>query len=154
MPDTSILRGFGGVRVVGNELVLAHNKTPMRLLTGVELATIRFRSVAGTPQDTWPNGANEVATDTAARILAYIERGLLPGLSGWDIADRLQGAFIHNGLRPRVPWRGMDILRNLDAAALDVGVAVWLSAEPAADDPHHFRKMRLSERLSELGWVA
>lgn len=154
MPATSILRGFGGVRVVGNELVLAHNKTPMRLLTGVELATIRFRSVAGTPQDTWPNGANEVATDAAARVLNFFERGLLPGLSGWDIAGRMQGAMVQNGRRPKEPWRGMDILRVLDKAALDVGVAVWLSAEPAADDPHHFRKMRLSERLSELGWAA
>lgn len=154
MPDTSILRGFGGVRVVGNGCVLAHHRTPMRRLSPVELATIRFQRVPETPQDTWPNGANDVATDAAARILAYFERGLLPGLSGWDIADRLQGALIQNGLRPKVPWRGMDILRNLDEAAPDVGIAVWLSAEPAATDPDHFREMRLSERLSELGWAA
>lgn len=154
MPDTSILRGFGGVRVVGNEFVLSHNATPMRRLSPVELATIRFKRVLETPQESWPNGADEVTADAAARILSHFERGLLPGLSGWNVADRLQGAMCQNGRRPKMPWRGMDILRKVDAAALDVGVAVWLAAEPVADAPRHFRKMRLSERLSELGWTA
>lgn len=154
MPDTSILPRFGGIRVVGNELVLAQNKTPMRWLSPVELATIRFRRVLETPMESWPNGADEVTADAAARVLNFFERGLLPGLSGWDIAGRLQGAMCQNGPRPKEPWRGMDILRKVDEAALQVGVAVWLSAEPAADDPDHFREMRLSERLSELRWVA
>lgn len=154
MPDSISLLRFGGIRVVGNELVLAHHKTPMRWLSPVELATIRFKRVLETPQESWPNGADEVTADAAARILSHFERGLLPGLSGWNVADRLQGAMCQNGQRPKEPWRGMDILRKVDEAALQVGVAVWLAAEPVADAPRHFRKMRLSERLSELGWVA
>lgn len=154
MPDTSILPDFGGVRVIGTQYVLHPSKTPMRLLTGVELATIRFRPVAQTPTESWPNGADDVTADAALRVLNYLERGLLPGLSGWDIAGRLQGAMCRNGRRPQEPWRGMDILRNVDEAAEKAGVAVWLSAEPTGNGLGHFREMRLSERLAELGWVA
>ncbi|MFJ8893559.1 hypothetical protein ACIRCZ_03140 [Leifsonia sp. NPDC102414] len=116
---------------------------PTRFLSPVERATVQ---VTFDSDHTFPNN---VLGEAAIRLWILELRGLLPHLSGHYVAQSLQ--YVFYGSHPsghRLARRGWVMLGALDAA--DIGVEVWISAEPTDDAPRHFRRMRMHTRLAEL----
>ncbi|MBG6238206.1 hypothetical protein IWX78_001161 [Mycetocola sp. CAN_C7] len=121
--------------------------TPMRYLGQVELATVRVR-----PRPLWLTEPTRsgMPHEAALRLAIWQERGVLNYKSGWRLAKDLQEFYWPYAHSAREPWRGLDLLRAIDLTSNEHGVEVWIDAEPSADGPNHYRRIRLHKRLAEL----
>lgn len=127
---------------------LAH-RWPVRRLTATERATARFVI----DWDTLPpeDAQMTVAGNAAIRLRAHSTRGRLMGRSARALAAELWDVFCGTGPTPKYPWRGWEVLCAMDAAADIYGVAVWLDTAPLPGDSVSYRRVRLSQRMKELG---
>lgn len=118
--------------------------TPMRFLSGTELATLQLTVPA----------ADEIPLDNAGvcavahRLAVWQERGMLAGRSGWSIAASLQQVIWWRSRGWHVPWRGLDLLRLLDATSPRHGVQAHVSLLAAPDGD--YGQTRLAEVTSLL----
>lgn len=113
-------------------------------LTPTEAATCR---VVTPPTSETVVGRGEVS-EAAYRLALFAERGVLPWASAHYLAQQLQPHL--SGWHPRsfrYARRGWQMLATL----AELGwIEITISAEPTADDPLHFRRMPLTDRLREL----
>lgn len=119
--------------------------TPMRLLSPVELATLRVQA-AMLPDLTPPYS---ILGEAAVRLRVYASRGVLEHFSGDYIARCLQAQFWVHSHHSRRPWRGFEMLRTLDLHSEQTGVEVHVCGEPL-QRWGSFRRLRLHERIAEL----
>lgn len=121
-----------------------------RHLSPIERATVKCS--APLPDDV--QIGNSILHEAALRLAIFQKREILQYMSGSYIADAFQRVFWkeHPSRHAR---RGWSLLAELDRA--DIGVEVWISGEPLEDPYQPFRRMRLSERITELevghSWV-
>ena len=118
--------------------------SPTRLLSPIERATVRVE----VPK--FPDAPRGMPGEALFRLSLFEVRGLLPYMSGHDIAKQLHYVFFStHPVSLRYARRGWVLLAALDAA--DIGAVITLSAEALPDDPRHqFRRMRMHTRLDEL----
>lgn len=122
---------------------------PVRRLTATERATVRVQiDWSITP----PEGCGlSMAGNAALRLRSHAARGKLLGRSGSHVAAEFWDIYVASGREPAYPWRGFEALCVLDTAADTTGVSVWVDAEPLPNAPLSYRRMRLTERMLELG---
>jgi hypothetical protein len=113
-------------------------------LTQVERATVR---IVAPPVESITVAERGVPIEAAIRLAIWHERN--PLLSGNQLARNLQTFFHPYAHAARIPWRGWDLLWQIDFHSELHSVELWLSS----DDPTAFRKyrkVRLCERISEI----
>jgi len=119
-----------------------------RFLSPVERGTIRVEA----PLHTELVLGNSLLHYAAYRLSLLESKGILQYASGFYVAQSFQYVFYGgHPMAMRLAKRGWVLLAALDSA--DLGIKVWTSAEPVPEEPYHFRRMRLHERLDELSRV-
>lgn len=116
--------------------------TLTRKFSQVERATVRVVAPATTEVPL----ENGMLAEAAFRLSLLQDRGILQHASGHWVAATLSHLFWGEHPSKRAD-RGWELLRVLDVQNY---VRVTLSAEPNADDPWHFRTMRMHRRVTEL----
>jgi len=101
--------------------LLPLDRSPVRLLSNVELATIRVHAPRAEDLDVKQHG---VPFQAAIRLAVFESRGGLRYWSGWRVASELQHVFHRYARLDRPPFRGFEILRAVDATSRSHGVHV------------------------------
>lgn len=120
--------------------------TPMRRLSPVELATLRITANRG-PWEVPPVAG--MAGEAAVRAAWWVARGDFRTATAHDLARHLQDVFFPRSSLARRPWRGYQLLLEMDAIGDLTGVEVWLdTVDPG--DWRRFAAVRLRDRVAEL----
>jgi hypothetical protein len=134
-------------RAPGIEIALSNSATPhrtaMRLLRPVELATMRITAPDPETITTTLSTINEAAV----RLAIWSQRGDLERCSPEKIARNLQSFFFIHSHQAFRPWRGYELLLQIDRTAINHGVRVWVDSPPTRT-ARHFQTLRLSERIT------
>lgn len=134
-PPRPLARPSWVIQADKHTVVLGPSKTPMRLLTPAERASLAPRWDADAPVcEDWT-----VPAHTALRIRHWAYRDGEPAVRGSALAFYLHDCF-WPGVRPKYPLRGFDLLRLVDVTADQHSVRVYIGQQ------------RLTDRLAELGW--
>lgn len=141
LPFRPVARASEVRRFDDETVVLLPAKTPMRRLSATERATLAPEWDEGAPF----SAALTIPVEAAGRIILRAHVSGASALRGSALAFELQDLF-YPGVRPRYPWRGMELLRLVDATADQHGVRVYVGTDHGP--------MRLTDRLGELGWSA